>query len=136
MSQTTTLTDVRTVAVSVTDQDRAVGFYVDTLGFEKRMDAPIGGGSRWVEVAPPGAGVSIALSPASDISPAGVDSGIRLTTVDVDGEHAAMRQRGVDTDEVLRWPDIPAMFTFRDVDANTLYVVEAQSSKIQSSKVQ
>ena len=126
MSQTTTLTDVRTVAVSVADQDRAVEFYVDTLGFEKRMDAPISEGFRWIEVAPPGAGVSIALSPASDISPAGVDSGIRLTTADVDGEHDAMSQRGIDTDDVLHWPDLPAMFTFRDVDGNTLYVVEAE----------
>ncbi|HUP16918.1 MAG TPA: VOC family protein [Acidimicrobiia bacterium] len=131
MSQTTTLMDVRTVAVPVTDQDRAVEFYVDTLGFEKRMDAPIGEGFRCIEVAPPGAGVSIALSPASDTSPAGVDSGIRLTTVDVDGEHAAMRRRGIDADDVLRWQDLPAMFTFRDVDGNTLYVVEVPSSKVQ-----
>ena len=126
MSQTTTLVDVRTVAVPVIDQDRALAFYVDILGFEKRMDAPIGEGFRWIEVAPPGAGVSIALSPASDTSPGGVDSGIRLTTVDVDGEHAAMRQRGVDADDMLRWPGIPAMFTFRDIDGNTLYVVEGQ----------
>jgi catechol 2,3-dioxygenase-like lactoylglutathione lyase family enzyme len=131
MSQTTTLMDVRTVAVPVTNQDRAVEFYVDTLGFEKRMDAPIGDGFRWIEVAPPGAGVSIALSPASDRSPAGVDSGIRLTTVDIDREHAALRQRGIDADDVLRWPDVPAMFTFRDVDGNTLYVVETRSSETQ-----
>ena len=65
MSQTTTLTDVRTVALPVADQDRALEFYVHILGFEKRMDAPIGEGFRWVEVAPPGAAVSIALSPAS-----------------------------------------------------------------------
>ena len=131
MSQTTNLVDVRTVAVSVADQDRAVEFYVDTLGFEKRMDTPIGEGLRWIEVAPPGARVSIALSPASDRSAVGVDSGIRLTTVDADREHAAMRQRGIDADDVLRWPDVPAMFTFRDVDGNTLYVVEVPSSKVQ-----
>ena len=129
MAQTITLIDVRTVAVSVKNQDRAVEFYVDTLGFEKRMDAPIGGGLRWIEVAPPGADVSIALSPASDTSPAGVDSGIRLTSVDVDREHDAMLQRGVDADDVLRWPDVPAMFTFRDVDGNTLYVVESPIAK-------
>lgn len=120
--------DVRTVALPVTDQDRAVEFYVETLGFEKRMDAPIGAGFRWIEVAPPGAGVSIAMSPASDTAPAGVNSGIRLTTVDVDREHAAMRQRGIDADDVLRWPDVPAMFTFRDIDGNTLYVVETRPS--------
>jgi catechol 2,3-dioxygenase-like lactoylglutathione lyase family enzyme len=131
MSQTTSLMDVRTVAVSVADQDRALEFYVDTLGFEKRMDAPIAEGFRWIEVAPPGAGVSIALSPASDTSPAGVDSGIRLTTVDADREHTAMLMRGIDADDVLRWPDVPAMFTFRDVDGNILYVVEVRSPKAQ-----
>ena len=128
MSQSTTLMDVRTVALPVADQDRAVGFYVDTLGFEKRMDAPIGQGFRWIEVAPRGAVVSIALSPASHRSPAGVDSGIRLTTVDVDREHAGMRQRGIDADDVFRWPNVPAMFTFRDIDGNTLYVVETRQS--------
>ena len=51
----TSITDVRTVAVTVTDQDRALSFYVDTLGFEKRLDAPISPTMRWIEVAPPGA---------------------------------------------------------------------------------
>ena len=124
MTTSTTLADVRTIGVPVADQDRAVEFYVNKLGFEKRLDAPIGEGRRWIEVAPPGAIVSIALSPTSDSSPTGFDSGIRLTTADIDREHDAMRQRGVDTDDVLRWPDLPAMFTFRDVDGNTLYVVE------------
>jgi catechol 2,3-dioxygenase-like lactoylglutathione lyase family enzyme len=120
---TTTLTDVRTVAVTVTNQDRALEFYVERLGFEKRLDTPIGNGRRWIEVAPPGAHVSIALTRRDD--PAGpADSGIRLTASDVDAEHAAMHQRGVDVDDVLRWPGVPAMFTFRDIDGNTLYVVE------------
>lgn len=124
MGNATTLTDVRTVAVAVADQDRAVDFYVDRLGFEKRLDAPLGNGFRWIEVAPPGAAVSIALTPASDDSPAGTDTGIRLVTPDADGEHGALSGRGVDTHEVLRWPGVPAMFTFRDPDGNTLYVVE------------
>lgn len=125
MTTTTTITDIRTVAVSVTDQDRALDFYVDTLGFDKRMDADLGGGFRWIEVAPPGARVSIALTAASPESPSGIDTGIRLSTSDADGEHDAMRVRGIGVDDVMRWPDVPAMFTFRDPDANTLYVVEA-----------
>ena len=128
MSQTTTLMDVRAVAPPITDQDRAVEFHVDYLGLETSVDAPIGNGSRLIELAPAGAEVSNALSPASGRSPAGMASGIRLTTVDVDHEHAALRQRGIDADEVLRWPDVPAMFTFRSVDGNTLYVVETRSS--------
>lgn len=125
MHRTTTITDVRTVAVTVTDQDRAVAFYSDALGFAKRMDAPIGDGLRWIEVAPPGADVSIALTAASADAPAGGDTGIRLATSDADIEHDTMRARSVDTDDVLRWPGVPPMFAFRDLDANILYVVEA-----------
>jgi catechol 2,3-dioxygenase-like lactoylglutathione lyase family enzyme len=123
---TTTLTDIRTVAVAVNDQDRSLEFYVDTLGFDKRMDATISGVLRWITVAPPGSEVSIALTPTSETSPAGIDSGIRFVTADVDGEHAAMRERGIDTSDVMRWPGVPAMYTFRDIDGNTLYVVESE----------
>ena len=47
----------------VTDQDRALEFYVDTLGFEKRGDDAFGNGDRWVEVAPPDAATTIAIVP-------------------------------------------------------------------------
>ncbi len=36
--QTTTISDVRTIAVNVTDHDAALDFYVGTLGFEVRID--------------------------------------------------------------------------------------------------
>ena len=44
------------------DPDRALAFYVGTLGLEKRRDVPFGQGQRWVEVAPAGAPTTIALS--------------------------------------------------------------------------
>ena len=52
------ITDVRTIGVPVSDQDRAIDFYVGTLGFEKRLDVNMGGGRRWIEVAPGGAATS------------------------------------------------------------------------------
>ena len=52
-----------TVIVPVTDQDRALEFYVGTLGFEVRIDGPFGDGGRWLEVAPPGAATTLALVP-------------------------------------------------------------------------
>ena len=41
--------------VLVRDYDEAIGFYVDVLGFTLVDDADLGGGKRWVLVAPPGA---------------------------------------------------------------------------------
>jgi len=122
---TTRITGLHTVGVPVTDQDRALDFYVGTLGFEKRRDAALGGGRRWIEVAPPGAAVTIALVPASEQAPAGVETGIRLTSGDAGADHTALLARGVDADpEVLRWPGVPPMFAFRDQDANRLEIVE------------
>ena len=46
-------------SVPVTDQDRALAFYVDTLGFERRLEFPMGEGARWIELAPAGAATTI-----------------------------------------------------------------------------
>jgi predicted enzyme related to lactoylglutathione lyase len=123
MSETTTrITDVRTVGVPVSDQERALDFYVGVLGFDKRLDAEFGGGMRWIEVAPPEATTSIALVAAGS---SGVETGIRFATTDADGDHARLRARGVDVDgEVLHWEGVPPMFTFRDPDHNTFVVVQ------------
>src|SRR3954467_5341318 len=76
---TTRISDVRTVGVPVTDQERALEFYGGVLGFEVRLDPPFPGG-RWIEGAPPGATTTIALTATSDGTPAGVDTGVRFTT--------------------------------------------------------
>jgi lactoylglutathione lyase len=119
----TRITDVHTVGVPVTDQDRALEFYVGRLGFETRRDVPLGNGGRWIEVAPSGATTTVALVIAHEENPAGVETGIRFTTTDADADHADLRASGVDSDEVLRWPGVPAMFAFRDQDGNGLEIV-------------
>ena len=56
MSTTATrINQIGVVCIPVSDQERAIEFYVDTLGIEKRADVPFGNGYRWVEVAPAGA---------------------------------------------------------------------------------
>ncbi len=126
MSQTETktrITDVRTAGVPVADQDRALEFYVEKLGFEKRLDGTFGDGQRWIEVAPPGAAISIALVASREGYPAGIDTGLRFATEDAAADHAALRDRGVDVDaEIIPYP-VP-MFTLRDADGNRLYIVE------------
>ncbi len=116
------------VIVPSTDQDRSIEFYVDKLGFEKRTDIPFGGSYRWVEVYPPSGTTGIALAPPRPgIDPTAVQTGITLTTGDIDATHAALRSDGVDADdEVSRMGDpVPPMFWFRDPDGNTLMIVQA-----------
>ncbi|WP_371401502.1 VOC family protein [Kribbella sp. NBC_00662] len=117
------ISEIRTVGVPVTDQDRAVAFYTETLGFEVLMDAPLPQlGGRWIVVAPAGSSAGIALVPASDGNPAGVDTGIRMGSPDAKTAHQHFLDTGVDTDELLEWPGVPPMFSLRDQDGNRLYI--------------
>jgi len=119
------ITGMYTVGVPVTDQDRAVEFYIEALGLEKRIDIPLEQfGGRWIEVAPRDGPVTVALVPEGDGRPSGVETGIRLTTADADELHADLRGRGVEVGEILRWPGTPAMFAIRDRDGNRLEIVE------------
>jgi predicted enzyme related to lactoylglutathione lyase len=126
MTQETTvrINGLSTVSVPTTDHDRAIEFYVGTLGFEVRRDATFGPGMRWVEVAPAGSTTTVALAPPGDVKP-GVDTGIRLTTTDAAADHADLQAAGVQVDpEILSFPGVPPMFGFHDPDGNRLYVVQ------------
>ena len=52
MSQTT-ITDIGTVGIPVSDQDQAVEFFTGTLGFEKRLDVRMGEASAGSRSRPP-----------------------------------------------------------------------------------
>jgi len=117
---------IATVIVPVNEQDRAIEFYVDKLGLEKRVDIPFGGQYRWVEVAPAGADTTIALAPPRPGETAeSRETGISLYTDDIDGYHAALKAGDVDVDaEVSRMGDpVPPMFWLRDPEGNSLMVV-------------
>src|SRR5690349_2592645 len=89
------LQQVGRVCVTVADTDRAIDFYVGTLGFEKVVDVPMGPDMRWVEVALPDAPTTIALAPPPpDKQAGGSDTGICLDTTDVDADHAALKAAG------------------------------------------
>ena len=129
MSTTNTtikINNLRAIGVPVTDQDRSLRFFVDTLGFEVRNDFPMPGmTARWIEVAPAESTVTVALVAHVPL-PTGIETGIRFTTPDADADHGEMTARGVDVDAILRWPGVPAMFAFRDPDHNGYELVEEQ----------
>ncbi len=122
----TRITQLGTVIVPVSDQDRALEFYIEKLGFDKRADTPFGGGERWIEVAPPGGATTLALMPPREGEPFPIDTHVGFTTEDADADHAGLRERGVDVDgEVTRMGGpVPPMFWFRDGDGNRFMVAE------------
>jgi len=129
MAQTETKTGIEQVGivmVPVSDQDRALEFYVEKLGFEKGVDIAYGDGERWLEVAPSGAETRIAIVPPRQGDPVGIETRIGLASDDVDAAHADLKARGVDVDdEVTRFGDpVPPMFWFNDQDGNRYMVVQ------------
>jgi predicted enzyme related to lactoylglutathione lyase len=125
----TTATRIGTISLvclPTPEVDSAIAFY-ESLGFEKRTDVPFGGDYRWVEVYPPVGTTGIALAaPPEGKETAPQDSGIVLTTDDIDATHAQFKALGVDVDaEVARMGDpVPPMFWFRDPTGHSLMVVE------------
>jgi catechol 2,3-dioxygenase-like lactoylglutathione lyase family enzyme len=121
------ITHVGRVMVPATDQDAAIAFYTNTLGFTLAADVPFGDGERWVEVAPPGGGTNLALVPPRGDYQRGRMTGIAFESTDVRSAHEDLKAKGVDVDAELMGGDgtVPAMFFFRDQDANHLLLVEA-----------
>lgn len=118
-------THIMSVTVEVADQDRALEFYRDVLGCEVLQDLELWPGTRWVEVAPPGSPVGIALlKPGS-----GLPLGVRYGTADADAAHRALVGAGVIPDsDVLRLDFAPPMFTVEDPDGNTVVLIEGESA--------
>ena len=124
MSSTKThITGIRTVSIPVENQDAALRFYVDTLGFTMLRDNTTPNGGRWIELAPGNDDVIVTIEPAApDVTRGPI--GIRFTTDNAEAARAQLQTAGVDTDEILRWPGVPAMFAFRDPDGNAFSITE------------
>src|SRR5215208_7462435 len=122
----TTVSDIGVAMFTVADQDAALAFYTEKLGYELRSDIRFGDGGehRWLEVAPPGSRARLALNPPMNATPGG--SAIGVETADVLGEHARLSAiGGIDLDpEPMRAPGAPLMFGLRDPDGNNIWVVE------------
>jgi catechol 2,3-dioxygenase-like lactoylglutathione lyase family enzyme len=122
----TTLSNIGVVMFAVADQDAALAFYTEKLGFEVRGDTRFGEHDemRWLEVAPPRSRARLALNPPMGGEPGG--SSIGVETSDVLGEHARLSALGgIDIDpEPMRTPGAPLLFMLRDPDGNHVVVVE------------
>jgi catechol 2,3-dioxygenase-like lactoylglutathione lyase family enzyme len=114
------------VTLLVRDYDEALAFYTGKLRFTVVEDTPMGGGKRWVVLAPPGSsGARILLAKAKnseELSAVGRQAGGRvflfLHTDDFARDHAEMLRRGVSFNEEPRTEAYGTVAVFEDLYGN------------------
>ena len=113
------------VTLLVPDYDAAIAFYVGAVGFELREDVDMGGGKRWVMIAPKGAETALLLGRAVDTTQEaaiGRQTGGRvaflLTTDDFAADHARMKAAGVTFEEEPRHEPYGIVAVWRDPFGN------------------
>ena len=126
MQDPTTVTNIGVAMFTVADQDAALAFYTEKLGWEVRGDDRFGedGEMRWLEVAPPGSTARLALNPPMRGEPGG--GAIGVETADVRAEHE--RISAIDGVTIANPPmemgGAPLMFSIADPDGNQIWIVE------------
>lgn len=124
------LTKIGTITVQVTDQDKALDFYTNKLGFEKRADQPMGPNQRWIEVAPKGAESRILLYKATSDAPGadsykaakdkiGKNTGLVMETDDIIQTFARLKAKGVKIIDEPKKQPYGWWGVFADQDGNT-----------------
>jgi catechol 2,3-dioxygenase-like lactoylglutathione lyase family enzyme len=113
------------VTLVVRDYDEAIRFYVDAVGFTLREDTDLGGGKRWVVVAPPDGGTGLLLAKASGPEQearvgdqTGGRVGFFLETDDFAADHARMTASGVHFLEPPRHEPYATVAVFEDLYGN------------------
>jgi len=95
---------IKLTSIMVDDQDKALTFYTDVLGFRRKHDIPVGE-YRWITVTSPDGPDDLELALEPNANPAGrtfqeamFKQGIPLAAFEVshlDGEFARLTARGV-----------------------------------------
>ncbi len=124
------ISHIHSTTIAVTDQDAALDFYVNTLGWEKAMDSQVGEGMRWLTVAPPGATTQLVLAHPSwaggegASGKAGGHTGISLVAPDIDAAYETLTARGVTFKQPVSVMPWGARATwFYDLDGNEFFLV-------------
>jgi catechol 2,3-dioxygenase-like lactoylglutathione lyase family enzyme len=98
------ISHVQVISVPVSDQDAAIDFYVNRLGFVLAADQQLQPEMRWVMVVPPGGGAALTLVTWFESMPAGSVKGLVLETTDLDSTVALLVSDGVTVSDIQDAP--------------------------------
>jgi catechol 2,3-dioxygenase-like lactoylglutathione lyase family enzyme len=123
------------LSLLVPDYDAGIAFFTGPMGFALREDTDLGGGKRWVRVAPPGGGAELLLAradgPAQQAAVGNQGGGrvlLFLETDDFVRDHARMTAAGVTFAETPRNEPYGMVAVFRDPFGNLWDLIQPKRS--------
>ena len=117
---------IKLVSIPVTDQDRALAFWTERVGFVVATDAPFDDRQRWIELGIPGADTRLVLfTPEGHEGRVGRFSSVTFLADDVDRTYAELSARGVPFDAPPRREDWGSAAIFRDPDGTAFVLASA-----------
>lgn len=112
---------IKFASVPVLDQDRALDFYINTLGFLLVTDQPMGSGQRWIEVRPPRGETGLALFTApGQESRVGTFAGLSFECDDVQKTYAELTAKGVEFAKPPKAESWGVMAIMKDSEGNQI----------------
>jgi predicted enzyme related to lactoylglutathione lyase len=126
MQGSTTVSNIGVAMFTVADQDAALAFYTEKLGWEVRGDDRFGenGEMRWLEVAPPGSTARLALNPPMRGQPGGGSIGVETADMKAEHERLTATEGVTITTEPMDMGGAPPMFSIADPDGNNIWIVQ------------
>ncbi|MBX9601216.1 MAG: VOC family protein [Bryobacteraceae bacterium] len=109
---------VKFASIPVTDQDRAVDFYTEKLGFRILTDQPFDGTQRWIELGIPGADTRLVLFRFDGGLTPGGFMNVTFWAEDVEATAREMKAKGVEFVKDVEKQDWGTSAIFRDADGN------------------
>ena len=115
---------IKFVGIPVRDQDRALAFYTEKLGFTIATDQPMGPGQqRWIELKIPGADTGVTLfTPPGQEDRVGTFVNFSLYSNDVEKTYAALKERGVEFVAPPKKEPWGTSVIFKDSEGNQLHL--------------
>lgn len=114
------ITQLKFVGIPVSDQDRALAFYTDKLGFEISTDQPMGPGKRWIELRIARSATRVVLfTPDGQEDRIGTFFNGAFACDNVEATYRQLSARGVEFIEPPTSQPWGSFAKFRDPDGNT-----------------
>ena len=110
---------VKFVSIPVKDQDKALAFYTEKLGFAIQTDQPMGPGQRWIELGIPGAETDVVLfSPEGHEDRIGGFMNLSFSSDNVEKTYDELKAKGVEFTKPPKKEPWGTFAMFKDPDGN------------------